>query len=73
MKPLGRMLAKIMHAAPLPVAEQLIRQVRTSSACIGRQPPAACLPPALLAWTRCGPTLHPAPSPPCRSWACRAW
>lgn len=27
MKPLGRMLAKIMHAAPLPVAEQLIRQV----------------------------------------------
>jgi hypothetical protein len=28
MKPLGRMLAKIMHAAPLPVAEQLIRQVR---------------------------------------------
>lgn len=28
MKPLGRMLAKIMHAAPLAVAEQLIRQVR---------------------------------------------
>ena len=27
MKPLGRMLAKIMHAAPLAVAEQLIRQV----------------------------------------------
>jgi THO complex subunit 2 len=27
MKPLGRMLAKIAHAAPLPVAEQLIRQV----------------------------------------------
>ncbi len=27
MKPLGRMLAKIMHATPLAVAEQLIRQV----------------------------------------------
>lgn len=27
MKPLGRMLAKIMHSAPLAVAEQLIRQV----------------------------------------------
>lgn len=27
MKPLGRMLAKIMHASPMPVAEQLIRQV----------------------------------------------
>ena len=27
MRPLGRMLAKIMHASPLAVAEQLIRQV----------------------------------------------
>lgn len=32
MKPLGRMLAKIMHSAPLAVAEQLIRQVRCCGA-----------------------------------------
>lgn len=28
MKPLGRRLAKLTHAVPLPIAEQLIRQVR---------------------------------------------
>ena len=65
MKPLGRMLAKIMHAAPLPVAEQLIRQVRawrdgppggwrTRSG--GRLPCRPTTPPRSLA--------HPLPSPP---------
>lgn len=34
MKPLGRMLAKIMHAAPLAVAEQLIRQVGALGCCL---------------------------------------
>ena len=35
MKPLGRMLAKIMHAAPMAVAEQLIRQA-SATAGVGR-------------------------------------
>lgn len=39
MKPLGRMLAKIAHAAPLPVAEQLIRQV--------------CMPVSVFAFVQC--------------------